>query len=504
MTTPAVRMTGITKSFPGVKALDGVDLEIRAGEVMALVGENGAGKSTIIKILAGSYIADAGSVEIGGESVQMTSPRDSQKRGIAVIHQELSLAPHLSVAENIWVGREPRTRLGLVDFGRMRRESAALLADLGIRIDPDDLVGRLSIARQQSVEIAKALAVSADIVVMDEPTSSLTEDEVDLLLGIVRRLRDRGVAVLYVSHRFREIFEISDRITVLRDGKSVGNILETADVTAGEVVNLMVGRDLQRVFGERIGEIDHTAPILSVRGLGSGDKVRDVSFDLHPGEILGIAGLVGAGRSETVRAIFGVDRVDAGEIHFAGSRVKWTNARHAIRAGVGMVPEDRKGTGLFLDIPVAVNMASAATSSISRFGWLTRARERAMTRDYAKQLGLRANALDEPVRSLSGGNQQKAVIARWLATKPRVLLLDEPTRGVDMGAKAEIYGLIRKIASTGVAVLMVSSELNEILGMSDRVVVFREGVVTGELAGTEIEERAVMSMATGVTQEDAA
>ena len=498
MSAVAVRMQGMSKRFPGVIALDHVDLEVRRGEVMALVGENGAGKSTLLKILAGMYTPDAGVVEVGGEVVQLGSPRLSQAHGIAVIHQELNLAPHLSVAENIWVGREPRTRLRTVDFGRMRADSVALLRELGIRQDPDALVGSLSIARQQMVEIAKALSADAGIVVMDEPTSSVTEDEVDVLLDIVRRLRDRGVAVIYVSHRLREIFDVADRITVLRDGRNVGEVLQTSASSPAEVVNRMVGRDIDQVFGHRLEAVPEEPPVLEVRGLRSGPRVKDVSFDVRAGEILGVAGLVGAGRSESARAVFGMEPVEAGEILLDGTPVHWRGPMEAIAAGVALVPEDRKGSALFLDLPVSVNIVSACPQRVSRVGWLSSDREQGLSREYAERLNLRTNALRQPVRSLSGGNQQKAVLARWLATNPRVLLLDEPTRGVDMGAKEEIYGLMRTIAATGVAIVMISSELNEVLGMSDRVVVLREGRVAGELSGDEMSERAVMSMATGV------
>ena len=503
MVAPLVRMRAITKRFAGVVALDGVDLELRHGEVMALVGENGAGKSTLLKILAGAQRADEGTVEVGGEIVNIGTPRLSQEHGIAVIHQELNLAAHLSVAENIWAGREPRTRWGTVDFAAMRRASTDLLTQMSMTIDPLALVSTLSLARQQMVEIAKALSARADVVVMDEPTSSLTEDEVEILLDLVRALKARGVSVIYVSHRFREIFAISDRITVLRDGRSVGEVLQTSQTSPSEVITLMVGRQIDQLFGDVAARTASTEPVLSVRHLASGSKVKDVSFDLHPGEVLGVAGLVGAGRSETARAIFAADRVDAGTVELRGRRVRWRNPREAIAAGVALVPEDRKGTGLFLDLPVRVNMAAAATRAVSRWGLLRGGAERALTGEYCERLNLRANALDRPVRFLSGGNQQKSVLARWLAMEPAVLLLDEPTRGVDVGAKAEIYALVRSIAATGVGVVMISSELTEVLGMSDRIVVLREGRLAGELSAADADEETVMKMATGVHEEAA-
>ena len=349
------------------------------------------------------------------------------------------------------------------------------------------------------VEIAKALSYDAAIVVMDEPTSSVTEDEVDVLLTIVRRLRERGVAVIYVSHRLREIFDIADRITVLRDGKNVGEMLETAASSPAEVVNLMVGRDIDEVFGHREQPVEDVPPVLAVRQLRSGIRVKDVSFMVRPGEIVGLGRTRRRrSQSESARAIFGMEPVDGGEILLDGAPATWSGPAGAIAAGVALVPEDRKASALFLDLPVAVNIASASDDQVSRLGWLRGGAERRITRRFADRLNLRANALPHPVRALSGGNQQKAVLARWLATAPRVLLLDEPTRGVDMGAKEEIYGLMRAIAATGVAILMISSELNEVLGMSDRVVVLREGRVSGELSGDDITERAVMSLATGV------
>lgn len=500
---PKLVLRGISKRFAGVRALDGVTLEVRRAEVLALVGENGAGKSTLLKVLAGIYRADEGVVEVDGVEVELSNPRSARKHGIAVIHQELNLAPHLSVAENIWVGREPRNRFGGVDLARMRRDSAALLAQVGVDIDPRAPVSTLSLARQQMVEIVKALSVRAEVVVMDEPTSSLTEDEVDVLLAIVRRLRDTGVTVIYVSHRFREVFAISDRVAVLRDGRSVGDVLTTAETSPEAVIALMVGRDVLEVFGRRAPAPVRGEPVLSVRGLHSGNRVKGVDLDLHAGEILGVAGLVGAGRSETALAVFGAERITAGSVAVRGRRLRLSSPRVAIAAGMGLVTEDRKGTGLFLDLPVQVNIAAAATRAVSRAGVLRPGAEEEMARDYCRRLNLRANALAGPIRSLSGGNQQKAVLARWLALEPVVLLLDEPTRGVDIGARAEIYTLIREIAATGVAVLMISSELPEVIGMSDRVLVLREGRVAGELLPDRFTEESIMALATGAQEEAA-
>ena len=498
---PLLAMRGMTKRFPGVLALDDVDFAVYSGEVMALVGENGAGKSTLLKILAGAYRCDSGTVLVEGDPVQISSPRASQQHGIAVIHQELSLAEHLSVAENIFVGREQRTRLGLVDFARMRSASTEVLAELGVDIDPRAPVSTLSLARKQMVEIAKALSLDARLVVMDEPSSTLTENEVLVLLELVRRLRARGVAVVYVSHRLREVFAIADRITVMRDGRLACPVLHTAETTPDTVVSRMVGRELTAIFGQRPDHKIGTTPIVSVRGLACAPRVRDVSFELFPGEILGVAGLVGAGRSESVRALFGVDRMQAGEVRFDGRPARWRSPREAIAAGVGLVPEDRKEQALFLGLSVRVNIAAASSSLVSRAGVLQRGAERKVAADHSRQLRLRATALEVAAGTLSGGNQQKVVLARWLALRPRVLLLDEPTRGVDIGAKAEIYRLIREIAASGVAVLMISSELPEVLGMSDRILVLREGRVAGVLAGRGTDERTVMALATGIEEQ---
>jgi ABC-type sugar transport system ATPase subunit len=498
---PLIAVHGITKRFPGVLALDQVDFAVRGGEVMALVGENGAGKSTLVKILAGAYRGDAGEVLVDGVAADISSPKASRGHGIAVIHQELDLAEHLSVAENIFVGREHRTRLGLVDFARMREASTAVLADLGVQIDPRALVSSLSLARKQMVEIAKALALDARLVVMDEPTSALTENEVLVLLDLVRRLRARGVAVVYVSHRFREVFAVADRITVLRDGKLACPVLHTAETTPDAVVSRMVGREVLAIFGDHSAHEIGAQPVVSVRGLRSAPRVKDISFDLFPGEILGVAGLVGAGRSESVRAIFGVDRIQAGEVRFEGRVVRWRSPRQAIAAGVALVPEDRKGQALFLGLPVRVNIAAACSALVSRAGVLRRGAERRLAVEHARELRLRATAIDVAAGTLSGGNQQKVVLARWLALRPKVLLLDEPTRGIDIGAKAEIYRIIREIASRGVAVLMISSELPEVLGMSDRILVLREGRVAGVLPGPGTDERTVMALATGVEEQ---
>ncbi len=499
--SPLLALRGISKAFPGVQALDGVDFELRAGEVTALVGENGAGKSTLLKILGGVVQADAGEIVLRGEPVEISDPRRAEKLNIAVIHQELNLAEQLSVAENVFVAHEPRTRLGFVDFARMRADTRTLLEALQTTgVDPGTEVGRLNLARRQMVEIAKALALDAEILVMDEPTSALSASEVSVLLRLIGRLRDRGVAVVYVSHRLAEVFAVADRITVLRDGRLVG-VRERAASDPDEIVGMMVGRKLEEFYDEA----ERTTPgetVLEVRGLRRRPSPRtvalhDVSFTVRAGEILGVAGLVGAGRSEVARAMFGVDRVDACELLVKGRAVRPTSPRAVIAAGIGFMPEDRKLQGLFLDLAVRSNVSAASTGRLSRRGFIRARADREMAADAVERLSIRVSSVERPVRGLSGGNQQKVVLAKWLALDPEVLILDEPTRGVDIGAKAEIYRLIRRLVARGVAVVMISSELPEILELSDRVLVMREGAMAGELARTEADERGIMALATG-------
>lgn len=494
---PLIHMRGIVKSYPGVKALRGVDLKVDPGQVMALVGENGAGKSTIIKVLAGATTADEGTIEVDGVVKTFRTPRDSQNAGIAVIYQELMLAEHLSISENVFAGREPTRRGRGVNFGAMHRATAGLLAELKIDASPKQQVGRLNVARRQMVEIAKALSMDARVIVMDEPTSSLTEDEVETLLALVRRLRARGVSVVYVSHRMREIFAVADAITIMRDGELVG-VQQVADVTPGQIVNMMVGRDLVDMYGQRPTLQPGATPMLEVRNLNAGPRVLDVSFTVAPGEIVGMAGLVGAGRSETALAIFGHTRIHSGSVHVDGTQVKLRNPREAINVGIAYVPEDRKREGVFMGLPIRTNITSASLGSISRAGVISRSRDRSTAQKLAGELQVKAPSVETAIGTLSGGNQQKAVIARWLARRPRILILDEPTRGVDVGAKAEIYRLVRQIASDGVAVLVISSELPEVLGLSDRVLVMREGRLVGELSSQTADEQKVMALATGV------
>jgi ABC-type sugar transport system ATPase subunit len=497
MTQPLIVMRGIVKNYPGVKALRGVDLRVDPGQVMALVGENGAGKSTLLKVLAGAETADAGTIEIDGTAVSLRTPRDSQAAGIAVIYQELMLAEHLSISENVFAGREP-TRPGRgVHFQAMHRATAKLLAELKIDARPTDQVGRLNVARRQMVEIAKALSMNARLIVMDEPTSSLTEDEVTTLLALVRRLKARGVSIVYVSHRMREIFAVADAITVMRDGALVG-VHQISEVTPGEVVKMMVGRELVDMYGQRPAIRASMTPVLEVDGLNAGPRVRDISFTVAAGEILGMAGLVGAGRTETAMAVFGMGRTTSGTVRVDGKRLRLRNPGEAMAAGIAYVPEDRKREGLFLGLPIRTNITSASLGDLSRMGIIGRRKDRNLAMRMARSLRVKAPSVETAVGTLSGGNQQKAVLARWLARRPRVLLLDEPTRGVDVGAKAEIYRLIRDIAAEGVAVVVISSELPEVLGLSDRVLIMCEGRLVGELDAGVADEEQVMALATGV------
>ena len=492
---PLLQMRGISKAFPGVQALDDVSLDVAPGEVVALVGENGAGKSTLIKILSGCYRTDAGEIVLDGRRLGHYSPHQAQQLGISVIYQEFNLAPPLSVAENIFVGRQPRTRLGFVDFRRMEGEAQAVLDSLRLPIESRRLVGSLSVAEQQMVEIAKAISFQAKIIVMDEPTAVLTERETATLFELVRRLRAQGVSVIYISHRLEEIFVIADRVVVLRDGRGVGG-MAVAEATVDKIIHLMVGRELTEMFRKERVELGE--PVLEVHGLSrAASRVRDVSLTVRAGEIVGMAGLVGSGRTEIARALFGVDPPDAGEVRVCDRSVRIRSPLAAIRAGVGLVTEDRKAQGLFLILPVRENATSASLGRLSTADFIRFDAERELVASLIEKLRIATPTPEQQVQYLSGGNQQKVVLARWLALKPRVLILDEPTRGIDVGAKAEIYGLMGELARQGVGILMISSELSEILGMSDRVLVVREGGIVGEFSRAEATQEAIMHRATG-------
>jgi ribose transport system ATP-binding protein len=501
-TTTVLEMRGIDKSFPGVHALRSVDLEVRAGEIVGLVGENGAGKSTLVKILSGAYQRDAGTVAVGGDVIEVASPHDMIRRGVAVIYQEPSMAPHLSVAENIFMGRLPTTRRGLVDRRRLEEESLVVAERLGMRIDPGAIVGSLSVARRQMVEIARALSRDARLIVLDEPSAVLGDAELDGLFGVMRRLAERGVAFVYISHRLNEVFRITDRVVVMKDGRVV-TTAPTDELDAERLVQLMVGREVGHIYGERQAAPPPAAPpapprqpALEVRGLTRAGVFRDIDLNVAPGEILGIAGLAGSGRTEVLRAIHGADPIDAGEIRIDGRPVRIASPHQAIRLGIGLLTEDRKADGLLLRQSVAANVTLARMRAIAPAGVIDRRRERRTVRGHIDRLTIRTPGPATLVRALSGGNQQKVIFAKWLHAECRVLLIDEPTRGVDVGAKREIYALLRDLAAHGVAIVMVSSELPEVIGLSDRVMVMREGRISAELAITDATEERIMANAT--------
>lgn len=495
MTDLLLEMKGICKSFPGVKVLDQVELIVRPGELVALMGENGAGKSTLMKILGGIYTKDSGSITVKGQPVPEMTTKLAAELGIGIIHQELNLISHLSVAENIFLGREfTYGKTKLVNWKKLRQEAKVYLDKLGIQVDPDTRVGDLSVGQQQMIEIAKALSLQADILVLDEPTAALTNREIDALFEVIFSLKNKGVGMIYISHRMEEIFQVSDRITVLRDGQYVGTKV-TAETNMDELVKMMVGREITDRFpkvkvslGEEKLRVDH----LSVKG-----KLTDISFAVKAGEILGFAGLMGAGRSEVAKAIFGLERLEAGSIKVEGRSVAINKPKDAIAAGIAFVTEDRKEEGLVLSLSVRENIALPNLSSLSSFGVLHKQKEVQLARETIDKLVVKTHSSEQRVGSLSGGNQQKVVIGKWLATAPKILILDEPTRGVDIGAKKEIYDLMNRLAQEGVAIIMISSELPEVLGMSDRIIVMHEGKITGEFSREEATQESIMHAATG-------
>ena len=491
---PLIELIDMTKHFDAVQALRGVDFSLYAGEVHALVGENGAGKSTLVKILAGIYQPDAGVVRIGGEAIELRSPLQAQARGIAVVQQEPMLFPDLDVAENVFMGRHPRDRLGRVDWKRMYREVDHLLASLDVPLGSHMPVRGLSVAEQQLVEIAKALSLQARVLVLDEPTAALSTHEVEELFAIVKQLCERGVAILFVSHRLEEVFAIADRLTVLRDGTHIMTA-PVGEVSTGEIITQMVGRALSDLFPK--GEAEIGEVVLEVRGLTRPGIFANVSFELHRGEILGFAGLVGAGRTEVARVLFGIDRAQSGEIYLKGQRATIRSPQQAIERGIAYVPEDRHQQGLVMTFSIASNITLPILGQISRLGLIDPRREQRMAQAYSRQLRVRSTGVEQLVNALSGGNQQKVVLGKWLATSPAVLILDEPTRGIDVGAKAEVHRIISDLAASGLAIILISSELPEVLAMADRIVVLHEGRVTGTFTRSEATQERVMFAATG-------
>ncbi|MDU0293663.1 sugar ABC transporter ATP-binding protein [Saccharothrix longispora] len=491
---PLLEVRDVTKSFGAVAAVRGVSFALFGGEAHALVGENGAGKSTIVKVLAGVHEPDSGELLVDGREVRPAGPAAARDAGIAVIHQEPTLFPDLSVAENIFMGRQPLRRFGRIDRAAVRAESVRLFERLGVRLDPDRPARGLSIADQQLVEIAKALSLDARVLVMDEPTAALSGVEVERLFAVVRALCARGAAVLFISHRFDEVFELCRRVTVLRDGARVSTD-PVAEVTPDLVVRRMVGRDVSTLFPKE--DVEPGDVVLEVDGLTRHGVFSDVTFSVRAGEIVALAGLVGAGRSEVVRAVFGVDRYDAGEARVSGTALPVGSPAAAVAAGVALVPEDRRRQGLVMGMSIERNATLTRLRSLARLGLLGGRAERRAAREWAERLRVKYGRLSDAVGTLSGGNQQKVVLAKWLATGPKVLIVDEPTRGVDVGTKAEVHRLLSRLAAEGVAVLMVSSELPEVLGMADRVLVLHEGRVTAELSRGEATEESVVFAATG-------
>ncbi|MEZ7129382.1 sugar ABC transporter ATP-binding protein [Nonomuraea sp. AD125B] len=491
--TPVLSLLQVSKAFGAVRAVREVSLELRAGEAHALAGENGAGKSTLVKILSGVHRPDAGRILLDGEPVEFAGPADAQRAGVAVIYQEPTLFPDLSVMENIFMGRQPRVRLGL-DRRAMRAATAELFGRLGVHLDPDRPARGLSIADQQLVEIAKALSRQARVLVMDEPTAALSGQEVARLFGVAGTLREQGVALLFISHRLEEIFELCQRVTTLRDGALVATD-PIGDLTPDDLVRRMVGRELASLFPKQDTAAGEVA--LSVRRLTREGVFTDVSFEVRRGEIVALAGLVGAGRSEVARAVFGIDRWDAGAVEVDGRRLRPARPAAAMAAGLALVPEDRRQQGLVMDLSIERNIGLAGLAALRRGPLISRLAERERARDWAVRLRLKFARLGDPVNVLSGGNQQKVVLAKWLARRPSVLIVDEPTRGIDVGTKAEVHRLLSELAASGVAVLMISSELPEVLGMADRVLVMHEGRLVAELDRAEASEESVMAAATG-------
>ncbi|HEU4328178.1 MAG TPA: sugar ABC transporter ATP-binding protein [Roseiflexaceae bacterium] len=489
---PLIEVRNLSKSFGGVQALRGVQLAVYGGEVHALLGENGAGKSTLIKIITGLHQPDAGEILLDGRPVRFAGTRDALDQGVAAIYQEPSLFPDLDIAENIFVGRQPLSG-GRVDWRRMYEEAGALLGRLGVRLDPRTKARALSVAQMQMVEIARAISLDARVLIMDEPTSSLTEREVEELFVIVRQLRAHGSAVVFISHRLEELFALADRVTVLRDGAYVGTQPMT-DVSTDALIRMMVGRSVAELFPKQ--PVEPGEVLLDVRGLGLPGRFADISFQLRRGEIVGMAGLVGAGRTELAEALFGVAPAATGTILLDGRPVTIRSPEQAMALGIGYVPEDRKLHGLVLQMSIAQNISLPTLKRFARLGWLDRRGERQRAQEDAARLEVKLADVDQPAGQLSGGNQQKVVLAKWLGTSPRVLILDEPTRGIDVGTKAAVHRLMSQLAAEGMAILMISSELPEVLGMSDRVLVMREGRLTGELRRAEATQERIMAAAT--------
>ena len=492
---PALEMRNISKQYPGVRALDDVSLSVAPGEIHALLGENGAGKSTMMKILAGAQSKDSGEILLNGTVVQIDSPQKAMSLGISIIYQEFNLVPYLSAGENIYLGREPRAAIpGFVDFKKLYADAQAVLDKLGVKIDARAPVNTLSVAGQQMVEIAKATSKKSNIIVMDEPSATLTDHELRALFSLMLQLKSEGVSIVYISHRLEEIVEVCDRATIMRDGRNVAT-KDVKDLTREEIIRLMVGRELKDAIPKVAAPLGDIA--LEVKHLTRKGVLNDISFTVRKGEVLGIAGLVGAGRTETARVIFGADPMDSGSIEVFGKPVRIRSPQDAIRHGIGLVTEDRKQQGLVLGMVVRENTTLANLDFLSSLGFIRRGEERQVAEKYKSDLAIKTPTIEQTVHNLSGGNQQKVVLAKWLFTGSKILIFDEPTRGIDVGAKSEIYKLMNELAKNGVAIIMISSELPEVLGMSDRILVMHEGRLTGELSRADATQEKIMHLATG-------
>lgn len=492
---PALEMRHISKQYPGVRALDDVSLTVLPGEIHALLGENGAGKSTLMKILAGAQKRDSGEILLSGQPVTIDSPQAAMRHGISIIYQEFNLVPYLSAGENIFLGREPKGALpGFVDFKTLYREAQRVLDELGVRLDAHTPVSELSVAQQQMVEIGKATSRQSRVIVMDEPSATLTDHELRALFALMRQLKEQGVSIVYISHRLEEVFEICDRATVLRDGKWVAT--ETvADLTRNEIIRLMVGRELTEAIPKVAAPVGK--PALVAKNLTRRGILHDVSLTLRQGEIVGLAGLVGAGRTETARVLFGADKLDSGTIEIFDRPATIRSPQEAIQHKIGFVTEDRKQQGLVLSMAVRENTTLAHLDALARLGFVNQREERDVAEKYRSDLAIKTPTIEQAAQNLSGGNQQKVVLAKWLFTEAKILIFDEPTRGIDVGAKSEIYKLMNELAAQGVAILMISSELPEVLGMSDRIYVMHEGRIAGELLRAEATQERIMNLATG-------
>jgi ribose transport system ATP-binding protein len=493
--TEILRLEGITKQFPGVRALDNVGFDLRGGEVHVLLGENGAGKSTLMKVLAGVYSPDGGRILLKGKEVRMEGPRHAQQQGIAIIYQEFNLVPYLSVAQNIYLGREPRSGLGLVDRQKLSQDAHRMLDFLQVPIDVSAMVHSLGVAQQQLVEVAKALSVNAGILIMDEPTATLSEHEIEQLFRTIRTLKEHGVSIIYISHRLQEIRQIGDRVTVLRDGKTVGT-RNVADAGLDALIQMMVGREIAR---DRVRKTStaRAEEALRVVGLNLGRTLREINLTVRQGEIVGLAGLVGSGRTELARAVYGVDRMDSGEIFIMGKAIGSPSPEKNIRHEMGFLPENRKEDGLALILPLRENIVQASLRKLFPSGIINLRREREIAERYVRELAMAAPDVQRLARFLSGGTQQKVVLAKWLCTESKMLIFDEPTRGIDVGAKEEIHRLMNDLAGRGVGILMISSDLPEILSLSDRIYVMKQGAIVKELDGTKTSQEEIIGYAAG-------